>query len=56
MTSAVVGNIDEIRELTIDELDEAGGGLSRVVLWLAVAGIILASFGAGVGLGALLLL
>jgi hypothetical protein len=56
MTSAVVGNIDEIRELTIDELDEAGGGLSRVVLGLAVAGIILASFGAGVGVGALLLL
>jgi hypothetical protein len=56
MTSAVTSNTDEIRELTLDELDEAGGGLSRVVLGLAVAGIILASFGAGAGVGALLLL
>jgi hypothetical protein len=27
MTSAVVSNTAEMRELTIDELDEAGGGL-----------------------------
>ena len=27
MTSAVVSNFDEIRELTIDELDQAGGGM-----------------------------
>jgi hypothetical protein len=26
MTSAVRTNTDEIRELTLDELDEAGGG------------------------------
>jgi len=26
MTSAVASNNDEIRELTLDELDEAGGG------------------------------
>ena len=29
MTSAVVSNTDEIRELTLDELDEAGGGFGK---------------------------
>jgi hypothetical protein len=27
MTSTVVNDVDEIRELTIEELDEAGGGM-----------------------------
>jgi hypothetical protein len=30
MNSAVVSNTDEIRELTLDELDEAGGGFHPV--------------------------
>jgi len=46
MTSAVVSNIDEIRELTIDELDQAGGGLAPVLLGVAVG------FGVGVLVGA----
>jgi hypothetical protein len=35
ITNAVVNNIDEIRELTSDELDEAGGGLSNGA-WIAI--------------------
>jgi hypothetical protein len=34
MTSAVVSNSDEIRELTIEELDEAGGGM--LMLFFAI--------------------
>jgi hypothetical protein len=30
MTTAVAGNTDEIRELTLAELDEAGGGFHPV--------------------------
>ena len=35
MTSAVGSNFDEIRELTIAELEEAGGGLSNTA-WYAI--------------------
>ena len=35
MTSAVVSNFDEIRELTIDELEDAAGGLSNTA-WYAI--------------------
>jgi hypothetical protein len=49
MTSAIVNNIDEIRELTIDELDEAGGGLSNGA-WFAIG--VICAVGAVAGLGA----
>jgi hypothetical protein len=49
MTSAVVTNIGEIRELTIDELDEAGGGLSKGA-WTAIG--VICAVGCIVGLGA----
>ena len=45
MTSAVVNNIDEIRELTIDELDRAGGGILPLVPFF-LAGL---AVGAGIG-------
>jgi hypothetical protein len=32
MTNAVVSNADEIRELTIDELDQAGGGIFPAIV------------------------
>jgi hypothetical protein len=49
MTSAIVNNMDEIQELTIDELDEAAGGSSKGA-WIAI-GVIYA-VGAVAGLGA----
>ena len=56
MTSAVVGNINQIRELTIDELDEAGGGLPA---WAIAAAFVISplgtvSFRAGAGLAVLM--
>jgi len=55
MTSAVVSDVDEIRELTIDEIDQAGGGLSTAAkIGLVVFFVGLASFGGGLALGALL--
>ena len=46
MTSAAASNNDEVCELTIDELDQAGGGLAPVLLGVAVG------FGVGVLVGA----
>ena len=53
MTSAVVSNIDEIRELTIDELDEAGGGLTTGQ-YVVIGVLCLAFFGGGLAIGAVL--
>jgi hypothetical protein len=38
MTSVVVSKADEIRELTIDELEQAGGGLVPLVIGVVVYG------------------
>jgi hypothetical protein len=51
MTSAVVNNIDEIRELTIDELDRAGGGILPL---LPLVPFFLAGLAVGAGIGYLL--
>jgi hypothetical protein len=54
MTSAIVNNIDEIRELSIDELDEAGGGLSTAgKIGILVGVVFLAGFGFGLAAAAL---
>lgn len=39
-----------MRELTIDEMDDVGGGFIMVAC--AIAGVLIAAFGAGVALGA----
>jgi hypothetical protein len=47
MTSTVVSNSSEIRELTIDELDEASGGIIPLVITAAYLGVcFLAGYGA----------
>jgi hypothetical protein len=51
MTSAVVTYAGEIRELTMDELDQAGGGLLPL---LALAPYFLGGFAVGAGIGYLL--
>jgi hypothetical protein len=56
MTSAVVSNINQIRELTIDELDEAGGGFPA---WAIAAAFVISPLGtvafcAGAGLAVLM--
>ena len=48
MTSAVISDIHEIRELSIDELGEAGGGLSATG-WVVVG--VAAGFVLGLGVG-----
>jgi hypothetical protein len=48
MTSVVVSDAHEIRELTVEELDEAGGGLTRQE-WITVG-----AFVAGIIVGVLL--
>jgi hypothetical protein len=55
MTGAVVSGASEMRELTLDELEEAGGGLStaaKIAITIVLVGAV--GFLAGVGVGILL--